>query len=67
MSDTENKRIKFFEEFFAAITKVSDYCGILECEDCPMYLEKKCELNIPFAWDIDRAKKHLINKNIKNG
>lgn len=77
-SDIKEINTAFFDKFIDTASFVSSCCDIVECDDCPMYIDNKCELNtIPTLWDmkriemnynnmIKRIKENSINNNENN-
>ena len=59
----------FFNKFIDTANSVSACCDIIECENCPMYIDKKCELNTtPALWDMKRIEmnyNNMIKKELK--
>ena len=52
----------FCEKFINTASFVSSCCDIIECEDCPMYIDMKCELNTtPALWDMKRIEMNYNN------
>lgn len=52
----------FFEKFIDTANSVSACCDIMECENCPMYIDKKCEISTtPALWDMKRIEMNYNN------
>lgn len=60
-SDIKEINTAFFDKFIDTANFVSSCCDITECENCPMYIDMKCELNTPALWDMKRIEMNYNN------